>query len=223
MNIAKSRDNNTSVFNEWHLCNDQLEKDDVNRLKHWQMMFKFLSDREYALSQILRVHQFLCLLSNTLAEIQEQLFLFLHYYNLDNKQSQATKHTMHKDLIDYTQNEINIKLKKIYGEAVKTDILVRILFILSCLWDSVADNNPVLTIQFMYMKERDATVQVSSKNVLHWMRIIWNYVDDLYYFVLTSADSWHRWLWYTQIVNFSMQITKYMSDHIQTKIEKFFE
>ena len=158
MKIAKSRENNTSVFNEWHLCNDQLEKHDVNRLKHWQMMFKFLSDREYALSQILTVHQFLSLMSNTLAEIQEQLFLFLHYYNVDNKQSQATKHTMHKNLIDYTQNEINIKLKKIYGQAFTTDILVRILFILSCLWDSDADNNPCLIIQFMNMKEREATV-----------------------------------------------------------------
>lgn len=223
MKIVKSRENKGSVFNEWHLCDDRLDNDDLYRLRHFKKMFKFLSDREYALSQVLKVHQFLCLMSNTLAEIQEQLLLFLHYYNLDNKKSQAPKHTMHKDLIDYVQKEINLKLKKIYNQAMGTDILATILFILSCLWESDASNNPPITIQFMYMKGRDATVSVSSKNVLHWMTIIWNYIDDLYYFVLTSADSWHRWLWYTQIVNFGMQITKYMSDHVESKIQNFFE
>ena len=130
---------------------------------------------------------------------------------------------MHKNLIDYVQNEINLRLKKMYGQAMGTDILVSILFILSCLWDSDSTKNPYITIQFMYMEDREARFRVSSKHVLYWMRIMWNYIDDLYYFVLTTGDSWYRWLWYTQIVNFSMQISKYMSDHVESKIHKFFE
>ena len=154
LDIVKSRENTNSVFNQWHLRDESKFNEDDGLESQWEMCLKFLSDREFALKEILKLHQFFCLWTNTLKLVEEHLLSFLHYYNLNNQQSEAPLTNMEPKVIKYVLEEIYKSLKKLQAFALQPRFLSQTIFMLSCLWDSWEENNPTIKIEFMYMNNK---------------------------------------------------------------------
>ena len=187
---------------------------------HWSTIFNFLSNVTYAIKQILSVHEFMCLSVNALQEVEQHMMMFIHYYNINNDSSGVKEENMNAQVINYVQNEIYKSISKLYHMGLRDQFLSHLLFILNCLWDEQPYNNPKFTINYMYMNDKIVTVDVSSRNVTCWTRLLWGHIYEFYYYVLTDGQRWDRWLIFVQKCNICRQLAQYMADHIETKLKQ---
>lgn len=183
-------------------------------------MFKFLSDIKFTCAKLLQVHEFLCLAANSFVESENWEMILLNYYNTYNHTSNANGKNMDPMVIQYVQDEMYKSVKKVHFMGLKQKLLTHLLFFMACLWDEQPDANPPITIQYMYIKEKQITVTVTSKDVLHWTRLIWGHIDEIFYGRIANAQSLDRWLVYVQKTNMLRQNAQYMANCVELKLNE---